>query len=123
MPRCYVPNNPYFQPATKLVAGITNANPAVVTTTAPHQYVSLTTVRLDIPIACGFQQINTLNVTTFTITVLSPTTFSIPLDSTAFTPFVAPDPVLTNPHTNICAMVVPIGEDNSTLNAALVNTL
>lgn len=104
----------------RLVAGITNANPAVVTTTFAHQYISLNIVRLDIPIACGMPQINGMAAT---ITVLSPTTFSFPVDSTLFQPFVAPDPIATNPHTNICAMVVPIGEDNSTLQAAVKNTL
>lgn len=120
MPRCFAINNPHFKPAMRLIAGITNTNPATVTTTFAHQYISLTTVRLDIPIACGMPQINGM---TGIITVLSPTTFSFPVDSTNFQAFILPDPNTTNPHTNICAMVVPIGEDNSTLQAAVVNTL
>lgn len=118
MPRCYVNPNPIFQPAMSLIAAITNSNPAVVTTTANNNYITNTVVRLDIPYACGMQQANGL---VGTITVTSPTVFIINIDTTLFDVFAIP--VGASVLINICAMVVPIGEDNSTLQAATVNTL
>jgi hypothetical protein len=118
MPRCFAYLNPMFQPAMRLLAGITQSNPAIVTTTFNHLYVNGTKVRLDVPIACGMPQINGL---TGSILILSPTSFSIDIDSTQFYPFAIP--IAPNPHTNICAMVVPIGEDSNTLLAAVQNTL
>ncbi len=118
MPRCYAQSNPIFKPAMRLVAGITQSNPAVVTTTFAHQYVTGTTVRLDIPSACGMPQINTQ---TGVITIIDPVTFNIDIDSTNFYPFAIP--IAPTPQMNICAMVVPIGEDNSILIAAVQNTL
>jgi hypothetical protein len=112
--------HPVFYPAMRLIAAITNSNPASVTTTFAHQYKDLIVVRLDIPYACGMQQANGL---TGTITVTSDTTFLIDINTTNFDVFVAPDPDTTPPYINICAMVVPIGEDNSTLINAVQNTL
>ena len=116
--RCYAYPSPTFQPAMRLITAITQANPAVITTSFANNYVSGTIVRLDIPIADGMQQVNGL---TGTITVLSPTTFSINIDTTLFDPFSIP--VAPAPSTQICALVVPIGESNGQLNAAVQNVL
>jgi hypothetical protein len=118
MPRCYAQMHPVFYPALRLIAAITNGNPAEVTTTFAHQYKNLLIVRLDIPLACGMQQANQL---TGTITVTSSTTFLIDIDTTTFQAFVIPvDPP---PYINICAAVVPVGEANETLVNATQNTL
>lgn len=116
--RCYAYQHPVYGPAMRLITVITNANPAVVTTSFPHNYVTGTIVRLDIPPADGMQQINGM---TGTIVVLSPTTFAINIDSTLFDTFAIP--VAPTPTTQICAMVVPIGEDNGQLTAAVQNIL
>lgn len=116
MPVCYALANQLFGPAMRLIAGITQSNPAIVTTTFAHGYITGTIVRFDIPLVDGMQQINSM---TATITVLSPTTFSIPIDTTNFTPFAIP--AMPNPHDNTCAQVVPIGEVNLLLNAAVQN--
>lgn len=115
---CYANPNPIFQPATRLILSITNANPAVVTTTFPHQYVNGTIIRLDIPPADGMQQANQLYAP---IIVLSPTTFSIAIDTTLFAPFAIP--VTPSPTVQICAFCVPIGSQNDTLKPAELNIL
>jgi len=118
MSTCYAQFDPIFQPAMRLIAAITNSNPAVVTTTFRHQYVDGTIVRLDIPQADGMQQANGLFAP---IIVLSDTTFSIAIDTTNFDAFSIPmDPP---PYVNTCAMVVPIGEVATTLQAAVRNVL
>lgn len=106
--------NPIFQPAMRIIAAITNAFPASVTTTFAHQYKDLTVVRLDIPVGFGMQQANQLFGT---ILVTSPTTFTIDIDTTPFDAFSIPA------GTSQAAQVVPIGEDNSTLKAATLNVL
>jgi hypothetical protein len=120
MPRCYANPTPDFMPAMRLIASITNANPGVVTTTFDHNYISGIVLRFDIPEADGMQE---LNGQTATITVTGSDTFAIDIDTTFFSPFSIPDPVTTSPHINICAMVVPIGEVNELLRAAVQNIL
>lgn len=117
MPIYYANPNPIFQPAMRLLASITQANPAVVTTTFPNQYLSGTVVRLDIPPACGMQQANTM---TGSISVINPTSFYISIDTTLFDPFSIPT---FEPHVNSAAQVVAIGEINETLKAATQNVL
>ncbi len=102
----------------RLIAGITKSNPAVVTTTFDNQYKEGTIVRLDIPPGCGMQQANQF---VGPITIINTTDFAIALDSTNFDTFSIP--VGANPHIDICAQVVPIGEVSLTLNAATVNVL
>lgn len=116
--QCYAVTNPIFYPAMRIIAAITKANPASVTTTFAHQYQNGLIVRLDIPQADGMQQINGM---TGAIVVTSPTTFNFAADSTLFTPFAIP--VSPPPHVNICAQVVPVGEINETLINATQNTL
>jgi hypothetical protein len=119
MPTCYANPNPIFQPAMRIIAAITNSYPAMVTTTFAHQYKTGTIVRLDIPPADGMQQISG---NTYPIIVTGATTFTIPENTTNFDAFaipIAPIPA----YTNVCAMVVPVGEVNETLAAATVNVL
>ena len=118
MSQCYADPHPIFQPAMRLIAAISQSNPAVVTTTFANQYIDGTIVRLDIPEIDGMQE---LAEQLFPITVTSPTTFTIPIDSTHFQPFVIP---ISPPfHVNTCAQVIPVGEINSTLAASTVNVL
>lgn len=118
MSTCYANPNPIFQPAMRIIASISQATNAVVTTTFAHQYVDGTIVRLDIPTACGMYQINGM---TSAIFVTGATTFSTTINSTGFDPFSIPS--MPNPHTNTCALIVPIGEINETLKAAVRNVL
>lgn len=115
---CYALPFPVFQPAMRLIASITNSYPCIVTTTFINQYVDGTIVRLVIPEACGMTQADQF---VGPLTVIDDTSFSLPLNTIDFTPFVIP--VLTNPHIDICAQVVPVGENNDTLEAAVQNVL
>ena len=119
------PISPYILPSMRIVAGITNANPAAVTTLTTHQYISGTIVRLYVPITYGMFQADKLQGE---ITVTGPTTFTIDLDTTAFDVFVDPTPVYDpnanpQPRQALYSMVCPIGEVNDLLLAAVVNTL
>lgn len=110
--------NPTFQPSMRIISSITNAYPAVVTTTFAHQYKTGTIVRFYIPFVDGMQQ---LNQQIAPITVTGSTTFTIPIDTTLFAPFAMP--VSPPPYVLIYAQVVPIGEINDTLKAAVQNVL
>jgi hypothetical protein len=102
----------------RLIAAISQANPAQVTTTFAHQYITGTIVRMDIPEIDGMQEITGQ---LFPITITGSTTFTIPVDSTNFQPFAIP---MAPPfHVYTCAQVIPVGEINSTLAAATVNVL
>lgn len=107
---CYADPNPDYYPAMRLIAAITNGNPAVITTTFAHGYGTGIIVRIVVPKADGMEQINGM---TGTITVTGDTTFTIDIDTTYFEAFAIPG--VYPPHTDICALVIPIGEVNETL--------
>lgn len=114
----YANPNPVFQPAMRLIASITNANPAVVTTTFDHDYNTGAIVRFDIPFADGMQE---LNQRLAPIIVTGPTTFTIPIDTINFSPFSIP--VGAPPYINTAAQVIPVGEQADTLASATFNVL
>ena len=105
-----------WSPISHIITDITQANPGVVTTSQPHGYITGQYVRIDMqpkPWLFGMTQVNNI---VFLITVLSPTTFSINMDTTNFDAFIA----LTRPQS---PQVIPVGEVSSTLLAAEKNTL
>ncbi len=113
---------PTFQPAVRIISDITNANPAVVTTTFAvgqknngNQYVTGMVARLDIPRTYGMQEANGLFGS---ITVISTNSFSIDIDTrkfSAFSPPVSPKQF---------AQVVPIADsDNNIFPASVQNVL
>lgn len=106
--------NPIFQPAMRIISAISQSNPVSVTTSFNHLYISGNIVRLDIPKVFGMPQMNGVYGP---IIVTSPTTFTMPIDSTNYQAFVIPDPA---PATS--AQVVPFAEINSQLTAAVQNT-
>ena len=118
MSTCIALQNPIFKPAMRLIASISTSLPMLVTTTFAHGYVSGTIVRLDLPLAVGMQQ---ANQQTGSLRVTSPTSFTLPIDSSSFEPFSLP--VSPPPYVNTCAQVIPIGEDNNLLTAAVQNVL
>jgi len=109
--------SPTFQPAMRIIAGITNASPAVVTTSFDHNYITGLIVRLYIPLGYGISQLDKYEGP---ITVLSDTTFSLDVDSTEFDTYTTPSAF---PLDRQYAQVVPTGEINSTLAAATDNVL
>lgn len=105
---------PVYQPAMRIVTGITNGFPCVVTTSFNHQYLTGTIIRIDIPRFFGMQQINQQFGP---IEVLSDTTFSMPINTTYFDAFSVP---MGNEQ---YAQSVPIGEITEILTAAVQNVL
>jgi hypothetical protein len=118
---CYANPSPTFQPSYRLVTAVTNATQASITTSFAHNFSTGTIIRLMIPDATGM---GVINQAFGTITVTSPTTFTIPIDTTNAGTFALPTSVQSsNPRVDICALAVPIGEDNSILYAATQNVL
>ncbi len=68
----------YAPAALAAVASISQASPAVVTSAAPHGLVSGDLVRI-----YGVSNLNVLNGLVFVVAVTGPTTFTIPVDTTA----------------------------------------
>jgi hypothetical protein len=117
----YANPNPIYQPAMRIITAISNSNPVSVTTSFAHQYNTGLIVRLDIPLNYGMQ---TLNQQFGPLTVTSPTTFTLPIDTSStmlFAPFAVP---ANNPgHNYTDAQVVPIGSISSDIYLATRNIL
>jgi hypothetical protein len=99
-----------FVPDRSNIIGITQANPAVVTTSPDHGLTTGAVVRLVVPRNYGMYPLNALAVS---VVVLSSSTFScyytlvptaIPVNSTSFPAFVIP----SNP--GALASVLPMGQ-------------
>lgn len=105
-----VSNN--FVPDRQDISGITNANPGVVTTTEPHGYHNGAYVRLVLPGNFGMQQVNEQ---VYLITILSPTTFSIGVDTSNFD-------IFSLGSNDQVPQVVPVGEVALTLINAVRNS-
>lgn len=110
--------SPTYQPAMRIISSITNSNPADVTTTFAHNYITGEILRLNIPVGFGMAQADQL---TGTIVVTGLTTFKIDIDTTHFDAFVIP--ALNPGHFYTPAQVTPVGEINSILRAATQNVL
>lgn len=110
----YEITSPIYQPASRIISGISNSVNAVITTAQNHLYASGTIVRLDIVPGSPMEL---LNQQFSPITVLTPTTFSTQLDTSEMNAY---SPPTSNSVTNVS---VPIGEISSILTAAVQNTL
>lgn len=115
----YAVQDPIYQPAMRLITGITAADPAEVTTSFPHDYLPGLIVRLYVPPLYGMFQADGLTGTI--MTVGSSTTFTININTTSFDPFVIPSPEPW--YSYEYPMVVPVGEINSSLDQATRNVL
>jgi hypothetical protein len=117
----------YFYPNQKSIFGITQTNPVVITTFNAHNYLNGLVVRIFLPLpspsapfvgpipSLGMPQINGLSGK---VTVLSPTTFSLPIDSSSFDAYV----VGALPKNDAClGQAIPIAEDALTLTSATQN--
>jgi hypothetical protein len=88
-----------FTPVRRLISAVTNAEQAVVTTSADHGYVTDDWVRLVVPLSHGME----IDYEQSRITVLSTTQFRTDIDTSFRLPFVVPAAPFTP------AQVVPIG--------------
>lgn len=110
----YAPQFPMYQPAIRLITNITQAFPAVVTTSFAHQYLDGQIVRMVIPREYIMDAIDGLEGT---IAIIDSTSFAIDLDTRSLPAFYN-DPAATQP-----AQSVPVGEITETLLAAQRNVL
>jgi len=94
-------SDPDFVPKARLIAAITNAKNAVVTTTANHGYSSDEYVTLVVPNTYGMH----LDYVDVKITVTGATTFSTDLDTQHMDAFVVPGLASFTP-----AQVLPVTE-------------
>lgn len=101
----------FFVPNRQSVSSITNANPAVVTTTQAHGYANGLLIRFFFPLDVGMNQ---LRNQVYEITVLNNTSFSIPVDSTNFDPYLAVGTVQV-------AQVIPVAENANSISQATDN--
>lgn len=120
-----IPYDPLYYPTKRYIVNITRAAQAVVTTSVNHNYVVGQSVRLNIPTQFGMTQANGLLVNIVAVTA---STFTIALDTTAFTAFVYPG-VAVGAFTP--AFANPVGEetdqfsnpnllDDATLNVGFI---
>jgi len=102
----YSPVNPWtfpvdtnfpWLPAEATISSITQSNPCIITTTSAHGYTDGQIVQVSFPFTTfnnfGMTQINGLSGV---ISVLSPTSFSLPINSVNFDPFNAGSSPVTN---------------------------
>lgn len=108
---------PTFQPAMRVIDAITNAFPAVVTTSFPHQYQTGMIVRLNIPLGFGMQEANQKQGE---IIVLTDTIFSVDIDTRYMDPYVVS---VTYPQSYQSGQVTSIAENNQFLRSAMRNVL
>ena len=92
-----------YYPSKRVIANITQANPAVITTLVDHGFTTGQQIRINLPAVCGMIELNGVLAT---VTNINASTFSINVDTTTFTAFNFPLPAIV-PFTP--AEVVPVG--------------
>ena len=118
---CYQYTKPTFAPTYRLISNVTNAFPAAVTTSLAHGLLTGAVVRLIMPAGVGMTQLNNMSGV---ITVTGTSSFTIDIDTSSFDAFTVYGAAeSSDPHVNICALVLPIGESLSGANSATYNTL
>lgn len=114
--KCILQPNPRFGPSINLIAAITNANPAQVTTQTPNNYVTDMVVKLYVPPSCGMVRVSGLQGA---IQVIDPSNFLINIDTTTFGPFAIPvDP---DPKADVCPQTIPVGDISNTFQGVVRN--
>jgi len=108
---------PTFKPAMRIIASITNAYPAVITTTFNHNYEAGMIVRIIIPQGFGMQEANQAYGP---INVTGATTFTMDLDTSLMDPYATP---ASYPLNYQYGQVVPVGEINELIKYATYNVL
>ena len=97
------PNFPWL-PKTNTITSITQSNPAVITTGTNHGYSSGFNIRIVFPFPNAYQfGMTQINEQIGTITVLSPNSFAIDINSLNYDPFVLGS-------TTEVPQVIPVGQ-------------
>lgn len=117
----------YFFPNQKAIMAISQSYPVVITTYTNHNFIDGLVVRIVIPGVTpthpfvgpisdrGMPQINGMVAQ---VTVLTPTTFSLPIDSTSFDPYI---PCFAPKDDEVLGQVIPIAENALTFTSAIKN--
>ncbi len=126
-----IPFHPIFYPRNRVIASITQAAQAVVTTTVNHGYlpgqaIRFSNVKQVRPGAAAYGMVE-INGLIGNIVAVTSSTFTVDIDTTGFTAFVFP---LTADYPFTPAEVIPVGEDTATaldlgediLSDATINT-
>jgi hypothetical protein len=83
-------NSGIYTPGIQYIESITNAQNALVTTTADHSYVVGQSVQFFIPPQWGIRQLNQRKGVV--LTVPTDTTFTVNINTTTFDAFITPSP-------------------------------
>ena len=108
----------FFTPYATEISGISQSNPAIITTSEVNNYASDLSVRIVFPYGSDFGM-NALAGKVYQVTPINPTNFSIPVDSTNFEPFTIPAPI-PGLATQV-PQVIPVCESGTTFNEAVIN--
>jgi len=103
--------DPIYYPRRRFIASITQANPAVITTTVDHGFTVGQQVRLQVPADFDMVEIDGL---TATVTAVTANTITTDINSAAFAAFAWP---LTGDVPFTHAQVLPVGEVSGTAGA------
>ncbi len=120
-----IPFDPLYYPTKRYIVNITQAVSAVVTTSVNHGYVVGQSVRLNVPTIYGMTQANGLLVN---ISAVTASTFTINLNTTAFTAFAYPTAAVVAGGAFTPAFCNPVGEETdqfsnpNLLDDATINT-
>jgi len=106
-----------FEPGRRIITNITAANPGVITTNINHGYQTGDRVRIIIPPISGMVELDQQIVT---VTYLTATTFSIGVDTTAYTAFAWPTSAQAAAGV-LRPQVIPVGDTGQDLSAAMNN--
>jgi hypothetical protein len=104
-----------FYPRKRFMKSITQANPAVITTTVSHGYSAGQKFRVKVPSSFGMVEMNNLIVTATAVTA---TTITTDVDASGFTAYAWP---LTAAGPFRYAEIVPIGEASSSTYSNLLD--
>ena len=102
-------NSGTYTPAINNLSAVTQANPALITTSVAHNYVFGQQVQFFIPSQWGMRQLNGLKG--YVLSVPAPTEFTVGIDASNFDAFVVPSTptyVVIDP-----AQVAGIGDFNT----------
>lgn len=109
--------NPLYYPRYRFLANVTAASSAVVTTTVDHGYTVGQEIRFKIPAEYGMVELDGLSGA---ITAVTASTFTVNIDTSAFTAFTFP---LAASFPFDFAQCIPLGEDTAEALSAAVNIL
>lgn len=113
-----IPYDPIFYPRWRYIVNITQANPAVITTSVPHGYTVGQKIRVNLPDAnFGMTQIHQNEAI---VTAVTTSTITTNIDASGYTAFAFALPA-TVPFT--MPTIVPIGIDTGTAITGAVNLL